>query len=247
MAVARECQRVGAVQHLVAGWDVHLGVLVLAGHVHVVVALVDRHVDAVELVHQVTEALEVDGHQVVWLDVGCVLDRLQRQLVAAVGVGGVDLVDAVAGDGDVQIARQRQQRDVLGAGIDPHQHQRVRPRPAGGVSSPEVGADHQRNRRGVTDRQLRIEAALGSVHARSDVADVVDQVVRPPANHRRHDQHQRNQRTTRPQHDPHPPRPPPLQRPGVVDVDRGPPGRAAVRTGAGWSGLWRCFGRQRAP
>ena len=191
VAVARECQRVCAVQQLVAGWDVHLGVLVLAGHVHVVVALVDRHVDAVELVHQVTEALEIDGHQVVGLDAGCVLDRLQRQLVSAVGVGGVDLVDAVAGDGDVQVARQRQQRDVFGARIDPHQHQRVRTRPAGDVSSPEVGADHQRNRRGVADRQLRIEAALGSVHARSDVADVVDQVVRPPANHRHHDQHQR--------------------------------------------------------
>ena len=43
--------------------------------------------------------LEVDGHQVVRLDAGGVLDRLQRQLVAAVGVGGVDLVDAVTGDG----------------------------------------------------------------------------------------------------------------------------------------------------
>ena len=70
VAVARERQRVDAAQELVARRDVDLRVLLGARRVHVVVVLVDHHVDAADLVHELDEAPEVDGHQIVGVDAG---------------------------------------------------------------------------------------------------------------------------------------------------------------------------------
>ena len=56
---------------------------------------------------------------------GELLDGLDGQRRAAEGVGGVDLVRAVAGDRDERVARDRQ--PAGDAAADPPQHQRVRP------------------------------------------------------------------------------------------------------------------------
>ena len=88
--------------------------------------------------------MEVDVDVVVDREAGQLLDRLDRQLRAAERVGGVDLVVAVTGDLDLQVARQREQRDSL-AGVEPHDHDRVRARLEAEllVAVPAVGADEQ--------------------------------------------------------------------------------------------------------
>ena len=127
VAIADVLERVVAAHPLVAGRDVDLRVL-LGGRqaeVRVVVVVVDVDVDAVDRVDGVGEAVEVDVDDVVdVVQAGELLDDLQRQLRAPVAVGGVELVDPVAGDVDLQVARDRQDRDLVGG--DPQQDRRVR-------------------------------------------------------------------------------------------------------------------------
>jgi hypothetical protein len=60
----------------------------------------------VEDVDEVPEAAKVDAHEVVDGQAGDVLEGLHRELDAAVGVGGVQLVVAHAGDVPAQVAWQ---------------------------------------------------------------------------------------------------------------------------------------------
>ena len=82
--------------------------------------------DAAERVDQLREVLEVDLDEVVDLDAEVLLDGADRQRRAADGVGGVDLVLAVAGDRDDGVARDRERRVVAAA--DAQQQDRVRAR-----------------------------------------------------------------------------------------------------------------------
>ena len=129
VAVADVLERVVAAHPLVAGRDVDLGVLVdrRQPDVRVVVVVVDVDVDAADRVDRVGEAREVDVDDVVdVVEAGELLDDLQGQLRPAVAVGGVELVDPVAGDVHLQVARDRQDRDLVGG--DAQQDRRVRPR-----------------------------------------------------------------------------------------------------------------------
>ena len=93
--------------------------------------------------------VEVDLDQVVDRDAEVLLDRLDRQRGAAEGVGGVDLVAAVARDVDHGVAQDRELR--VGAAADAQEQDRVRPagladrlRPGLGVLlRAGVGAEHE--------------------------------------------------------------------------------------------------------
>src|SRR5204862_868158 len=103
--------------------DLRVGVRVVE------VAAVDVHVDAAERVHGLREAVEVDVDDVVDLQSRVELaDRAHGQARAAERVGGVELVGAVAGDVDLQVARQRQQGGGALRRVEAHQDHRVRER-----------------------------------------------------------------------------------------------------------------------
>src|SRR5439155_18327666 len=143
-------------------------------------------VDAVDRVDRVGEAPEVDVDDVV--DVGDpreLLDRLQGQLRASVGVGGVEPVDAVAGDVHLQVARDRQHRDLVGG--DAEQNRGVR---AGAlIVGALVGAEDEDRLRltgiGHNDPALnRVEAA----QAPRDIGQVDEDADRGGGGHRDDDQ-----------------------------------------------------------
>ena len=128
VAVAHVLQRLFPAEQLVAGLDVDFRILFggrQAG-VGVVVAAVDVDVDAVDRVDRADEAEEVDVDDVVDRQAGQFLDHPQGQFRAAVGVGGVELVGAEAGDFDLEVARDRHQRDRVAVGVEAQQHRRVR-------------------------------------------------------------------------------------------------------------------------
>ena len=115
------------------------------------------------------EVLEVDLDDVVDVDAEVLRDGLGREARAAVGVGGVDLVAAVAGDVDDRVARDREARGLPAA--DAHEHDRVRPRRLADlvgagllrVLRARVGAEHEdRVRRGQREAGV-LERAAGRV------------------------------------------------------------------------------------
>ena len=126
VAEAHVLERLAPAHALVAGLDVDVGVL---GGV-VEVAPVDVHVDAADRVDRAPEAAEVHVDHVVDRQAGDRLDGLERELGPAELVGGVDLVRAVAGDLDLEVARQRQDRRGLLVRVEAHEHDRVRARAA---------------------------------------------------------------------------------------------------------------------
>ena len=142
--------------------------------VPVVVAAVDVHPDAAELVHDRDEAEEVDADQVVDRDPGQMPNCLERAARAAVGVGAVDPVGARsdrrsvaspggspprAVEGHLEITREREQRDRLRDRVGPDQHHRVRARGRVAVAGAMVVADHERDR-GVLRVRDRVEPLL---------------------------------------------------------------------------------------
>ena len=93
----------------------------------------DVHVDAADGVDNALEADEVDLDVVVDRDVQRLLDRLHQAVGAVAGrvlEGGVDAIGAVgAGDGHVEVARDRQDRRLLLRSVDVQDHHRVGPLP----------------------------------------------------------------------------------------------------------------------
>ncbi|CAB4347639.1 unannotated protein [freshwater metagenome] len=127
MAEPNEVKRLLATKLLVAGLNVDLGVLRdrCEPFVRVVVAMVYVNVDAAEPVDRALEAAEIDLDDVVDLDPEQVANRLQRQLRAAKRERCVDLVAAVAGDVNLQVARNRHHCGRFFIWIEPDEHQRV--------------------------------------------------------------------------------------------------------------------------
>ena len=68
---------------------------------------------------------EVDDDDVIDRDAGEALDRSDGERRAAVRVGGVDLVVAVARDLDPEVARDGEERDPVLVGIRADEHDRV--------------------------------------------------------------------------------------------------------------------------
>ena len=167
-----------------------------------VARLLGVHADAAHGIRHVLEALEVGLRDVVDADLEQVLHGLHEQRLAAVGVGGVDLVLAVAGDVDVEVAREVDHVDRLAVGGDVHEHDDVG---AAGVAGPGVGAD---------DEEVGAGAGLGDLGAvgggdrgrglgqEVGVGDVVVDRVAEVADERRgtaeEEDEQRQQRDERP-------------------------------------------------
>ena len=91
------------------------GSLIACGH---------AHLDAADGVHGSDEAAEPDLGVVVDPQPCGRLDGADQQRRAAEGVGGVELVAAVTGDGDVGVARDAHQDRTAAAAVQ--QHDRVR-------------------------------------------------------------------------------------------------------------------------
>ena len=139
VAVGDEFERFQTAQLLIAGVEVDFEVLFGAGFaVAVVVALVDRHVHAADVVHRLRELLEVGDEHVVDGDAEHLLDGFQHQLhpargaaavLPAVGVGGVDAVffhfPVRLVDRDLQLAGDGQDRDRGLARVNPHEQHLV--------------------------------------------------------------------------------------------------------------------------
>ena len=201
--VAREGQGIGPVQLLVTRLHVdrrEAGVLGLGEWV--VVVLVDVHVDAAERVDELLESREVDVQEVVRVDAGDLLDRLQRLRVPALRVGRVDLV---AEAGHPQVARDRKQRDHVVLRVHPRQHQRVGEAVlAGRAVGAVVGADQKRGdrlaRRRDLGRQFGGRLLVDAGHLRHLVVDAVQvpQLIAARAQHDDHEQSDHRQRVARP-------------------------------------------------
>ncbi len=86
----------------------------------------DAHRDPAERVDDVDESAEADLHVAVDPQPGVLLDGPHQQLRAAEGEGGVDLVLSLAGNGNVAVPRDRDQRRPT-ARRDVHDHHRVGP------------------------------------------------------------------------------------------------------------------------
>ena len=81
-------------------------------------------VDAADRVDELAEAVEVDDRDLVDVDAEQVLDRPDRELRAAGGVGGVDLLRSLPGDLGERVAGDRELAERAPPG--PDQHDRVR-------------------------------------------------------------------------------------------------------------------------
>ena len=128
VALADERQRLGAVEVVPALGDAGAGLLG-----------VDP--DPADGVGHRLEALEADQPDVVDRHVDQVLDGADQQRRAAVGVGRVDLVLAVPGDRDVEVAREVDQVDLGVLLVDVHEDDDVGA--TAGDAGPAVRADQQ--------------------------------------------------------------------------------------------------------
>ena len=130
---------------------------VVIPRVFIVHALLHVDVDAVQGVDDALKGMHVDEDIIVHRHVKQLLKRLLRQRIAAVGVGGIDLVVARPLDGDARIARNRKQRSRPLLGIDRRDHQ--------GVASPHIvlslidAQDHHMDLRTSCDHAVRRRAA----------------------------------------------------------------------------------------
>src|SRR5690606_14679950 len=78
--------------------------------------------DSTEGVDDPGEPAEVDFEVVVDADPGLPADRLHQQVGPAERVGGVDLVDSVAGDLHPEVARDREQLHFVRNDLHQHDH-----------------------------------------------------------------------------------------------------------------------------
>ena len=168
MAVADEIERLVAVQLLVAREEIDDGIAGRPADV-VEVAPVDVEPDPAEGVHQLVEAAEVDGDQIVHRQPRQLADGFQRALGPALGVGAVDprAEGRTAGtdDVDVEVPGQREHRDRLGLRVGADEHDRV----GAGLGAPRLAlaavvADDERRRRLAGQRD--VEALRRDLHVR---------------------------------------------------------------------------------
>jgi hypothetical protein len=130
VAVADVVERVLALELLVARVHVDRRV-VLAARVVVEVVAVDVDVDPADVVDDLAEAAEVDLDDVVDLERLAgpgeqLLDGLDGQPRPTQLVGRVDAVAPVAGDGDLEVTRDRHHRGRLLVRVEPDEDDRVR-------------------------------------------------------------------------------------------------------------------------
>jgi hypothetical protein len=206
VAVADVVERVPALELLVAGVDVDRRVALAAAGVVVEVVAVDVDVDAADVVDGAPEGPELDADHVVDREVVArrvleqLLDRLDGQPLAAVLERGVDLVAAVAGDLDGEVARDRHDGDRVAVGVGADEQHRVRARlePELLVVEAGVGAEQQDRARaaGLGARDLGdvdLHAALPEERLRH-VVDLEHDRGRERGPAHRHDEEHRQQR-----------------------------------------------------
>ena len=126
-----------------------------------------------------------------------ILDRARGQVQPAAAVGVVDLRDPAARDRDPQVARDREHGRRVLLGIEPDQHQRVRPRVAAALAVAPVRADQQQRlrlaRRRRRDRPAPegLRVPLVAQHAR-DMVHLHEPDADGRAGHREHDDRARD-------------------------------------------------------
>jgi len=176
VAETDEVEGVVAPEQLVPGGDVDGFPGAALG---VVVATVDRVVDAAEDIDDVPEAAEVHLDEVVDRQPRELANGLDAERRPAVRVGDVDLVVAVPGKLDVQIPGKRQHGDALRVGIEAHEQEGIG---SARVPRTRVAADQEDVHRFVG--QWRTELVPGMAHRRCDraaaIAHVAERPVRPP-------------------------------------------------------------------
>ena len=109
--------------------------------------LLHRDVDAADGVDQLLEVGEIDERNVIDVEPCEILHRAQRQRRAAELERGVDLVRAVAGNLDAQVARDREVREPMSARVGADEHDRVGVARAGTAGLATIGAEHEERRR----------------------------------------------------------------------------------------------------
>ena len=114
-----------AVHMLLARAQVDDEAAVVIPGILVVHALLDVDVDAADGVDDFLERMRIDDDVVIHVDAEEILDRALRELLAAISVGRVDLIPAVAVDFHARVARDGQERRLILLRIDRRNHQRV--------------------------------------------------------------------------------------------------------------------------
>ena len=98
---------------------------VIVPRILVVHTLFDVDIDAANGVDDLLKGMGIDDDVVVDADAEEVLHRALRELFTAVRVGGVDLVIAVARDGDARVARDGEKRRLVFDRVDGGDHERI--------------------------------------------------------------------------------------------------------------------------
>ena len=117
-------QRVAAVEVMRPGPEIEREAAVLDPSADLRADPAGLHRDPADIVDELGEVGQVDDDHVVDPEPGELLDRLDRQRRPAVGVGGIDLAHAVAGDRGGRVPGDREPAGDPAA--DPPEHQRVR-------------------------------------------------------------------------------------------------------------------------
>ena len=91
----------------------------------VVHILFNININAADCIYQALEALEVDHDIIIDLDTQKLLDSLLRQLLAAIGIGMVNLIPAMAFNAHTRITRHGKQRGSLRLAVEHHHEQRI--------------------------------------------------------------------------------------------------------------------------
>ena len=129
-----------------------------------------------ERVHQADEALEVHGHEVVDLDPGEVLHRL-HDAVRTLVVRAVDLAHRPVRELDPEVPRDVQHDGPVGAGILPHQDDRVGPLPGDRGRRAHRGPRPEPGPRVAPHDEEGADALQAFGRVRGDVGEAVPAVV----------------------------------------------------------------------
>ena len=129
MPEANVPQCLGPVKSLVSGLEID-GFIVSFFGGDVVVPVVNIHVDPAQGISNILECLK--GHFDVFVRGDAkIMQRLDCEFGASIGVGGIQSILAMAGNGDPHVPGQRENRQIVRVRVDVDDHHRIRPR--GGV------------------------------------------------------------------------------------------------------------------
>ena len=125
VSIANVGDGVGAVEMLKARVKIDDEPAVVIPRVLVIHALFDVDIDAADCVNEIDEGVSVDDDVVIDVDAEKIFDGALGQSNAAVGVSGIDFVEAAIAELDAGIARDRKQRGLIGQRVDGGDDERI--------------------------------------------------------------------------------------------------------------------------